>query len=220
MRSLFVIAARTRRSGNASIRGSPSPRQMAHMTAMISAPASPTRRTASATAPPVVMTSSINTTRLPRTSPPSTARHVPYSLAFFLTNTVGRPEANDIAVAIGTPPSSRPARNSVSGGSIGIIAAATRRNIAGWLSKRYLSKYVCDVWPDRKRNSPRKLAIAFTSAARIRSNMLRSWHIYTVKIQQHLIHQASLPDNQIEKAQQKCRAAFIVLMRHLERPKS
>ena len=70
-----------------------------------------------------------------------------------------------IEVAIGTPPSSRPARSSVSCGTSWIISRATRASSSGSASKRYLSKYSVATCPERSVNSPVRRQQASMSAA-------------------------------------------------------
>src|SRR3954451_1283715 len=106
------------------------------------------------------MTSSTTVTRRPATSAPSASRAVPYALACLRTKVVGSPVRNDSAVAIGTPPSSRPASTSVPSGTRATRAAAISSSNSGSASKRYLSKYSLATWPLRSVNVPVKRAMA------------------------------------------------------------
>src|SRR5438094_9565356 len=62
----------------------------------------------------------------------------------------------DSAVAIGTPPSSKPASASIPGGMSAAKPSATAVRSFGSDSNRYLSKYSSDRAPDRRRNWPRR----------------------------------------------------------------
>ena len=62
----------------------------------------------------------------------------------------------------------------MSAGSRLSIRAATRASRAGWDSKRYLSKYSDDTWPDRSVNWPDRRQIASMSRARVGSGVVSS----------------------------------------------
>ena len=113
---------------------------MAHTTVSMMAPSGRSAFTASRTAPPEVMTSSMSVTRLPSYDGPSASLAVPYSLAFLRMNTTGMPVLAETMVAIGMPPISSAPSSSVPSGSSSTICVATRSRRAGWASKRYLSK--------------------------------------------------------------------------------
>src|SRR3954447_17796804 len=144
----------------------PASRSMTHSTRTISAPAARRSLHDITTWPPEVTTSSTTHSRWPCSSPPSASLAVPYDFASLRTKRVGRPVTCDRTVAIGTPPSSKPASASIPAGTDGAMASHSSRSSGGSASNRYLSKYSLLTAPERSVKVPVMWAHWWTRRAR------------------------------------------------------